>query len=121
LADIITLLNGACGVMSIFASMRFLISYEKEDLYVSMIAMPMGLFFDFFDGRVARWRKNSSLLGQELDSLADLVRYSAIECFFSLLTAQYAGIFWCGTSSICFFRYKYLADKKNQSLVDVHK
>ena len=29
--------------------------------------------FDFFDGKVARWRKSSSLLGQELDSLADLV------------------------------------------------
>lgn len=28
----------------------------------------------FFDGKVARWRKSSSLLGQELDSLADLVR-----------------------------------------------
>ena len=35
--------------------------------------MPFGLFFDFFDGRVARWRKKSSMMGQELDSLADLV------------------------------------------------
>jgi CDP-diacylglycerol--serine O-phosphatidyltransferase len=38
-----------------------------------MTFMPLGMFFDFFDGRVARWRNNSSLLGQELDSLADLV------------------------------------------------
>lgn len=36
--------------------------------------MPLGLFFDFMDGKVARWRKKSSLMGQELDSLADLVR-----------------------------------------------
>ena len=36
--------------------------------------MPFGLFFDFMDGKVARWRKKSSLMGQELDSLADLVR-----------------------------------------------
>jgi phosphatidylserine synthase len=35
--------------------------------------MPLGLFFDFMDGRVARWRGKSSLMGQELDSLADLV------------------------------------------------
>lgn len=35
--------------------------------------MAMGLFFDFMDGRVARWRKKASMLGQELDSLADLV------------------------------------------------
>lgn len=37
--------------------------------------MPFGLFFDFFDGKVARWRKKSSLMGQELDSLADLVEH----------------------------------------------
>lgn len=38
--------------------------------------IPFGLFFDFMDGKVARWRKKSSLMGQELDSLADLVRIS---------------------------------------------
>lgn len=40
--------------------------------------MPFGLFFDFFDGKVARWRKKSSLMGAELDSLADLVRINGI-------------------------------------------
>ena len=34
-----------------------------------------GMFFDLFDGKVARWRKEASMLGQELDSLADSVRY----------------------------------------------
>lgn len=34
--------------------------------------MPFGLLFDLFDGKVARWRNKSSLMGQELDSLADL-------------------------------------------------
>jgi CDP-diacylglycerol---serine O-phosphatidyltransferase len=38
------------------------------------LAFPLaGLMFDFLDGKVARWRKSSSMLGQELDSLADLV------------------------------------------------
>ena len=37
--------------------------------------MPFGLFFDFFDGKVARWRQKSSLMGQELDSLADLISF----------------------------------------------
>ena len=36
-----------------------------------------GMFFDVFDGKVARWRNESSMLGQELDSLADSVRPSA--------------------------------------------
>jgi CDP-diacylglycerol--serine O-phosphatidyltransferase len=32
------------------------------------------MVFDLMDGKVARWRKKASLMGQELDSLADLVR-----------------------------------------------
>lgn len=40
---------------------------------MALAFMPFGLFFDFMDGKVARWRKKSSLMGQELDSLADLV------------------------------------------------
>jgi CDP-diacylglycerol--serine O-phosphatidyltransferase len=37
--------------------------------------LPASLFFDIFDGRVARMQKKQSLLGQELDSLADLVSF----------------------------------------------
>jgi CDP-diacylglycerol--serine O-phosphatidyltransferase len=32
------------------------------------------MLFDALDGKVARWRNESSMLGQELDSLADSVR-----------------------------------------------
>lgn len=35
------------------------------------------MFFDLFDGKVARWRNEASMLGQELDSLADSVRLFA--------------------------------------------
>ena len=44
------------------------------NLWAALTFMPFGLFFDFMDGKVARWRNKSSLMGQELDSLADLVR-----------------------------------------------
>lgn len=76
LADLITLMNGFCGVMSIQFSMRYCLSppNHTSDLWIALAFMPFGLFFDFFDGKVARWRKKSSLMGQELDSLADLVR-----------------------------------------------
>jgi CDP-diacylglycerol--serine O-phosphatidyltransferase len=33
------------------------------------------LIFDVLDGRVARWRQNSSALGRELDSLADVISF----------------------------------------------
>ena len=75
LADFITLMNGFCGFMSITSSMRYCITpSEQIHLWLALGFMPFGLFFDFFDGKVARWRKKSSLMGAELDSLADLVR-----------------------------------------------
>ncbi len=75
LADCITLLNGFCGFTSILSSMRYCLGppTATTDLYIALAFMPLGLFFDFFDGKVARWRGKSSLMGQELDSLADLV------------------------------------------------
>ena len=47
------------------------------NVWGALLFMPFGLFFDFMDGKVARWRHKSSLMGQELDSLADLVRIPA--------------------------------------------
>jgi len=77
LADLVTELNGFCGVMSIFSSMRYCLGEPTAtgNLWAALAFMPFGLFFDFMDGKVARWRKKSSLMGQELDSLADLVSF----------------------------------------------
>lgn len=77
LADLITELNGFCGVMSIFSSMRYCLGDPNAhgNLWAALAFMPFGLFFDFMDGKVARWRKKSSLMGQELDSLADLISF----------------------------------------------
>lgn len=74
-ADYITLLNCFCGVVSIFSSAQFMKTGDLGVLRRAMAFLPFGLFFDFMDGRVARWRENSSLMGQELDSLADLVSF----------------------------------------------
>lgn len=96
LADLITLMNGMplsipstrglcvlmgsrclgfCGVMSIFHSLRYCLGDPNsfDNMWIALAFLPFGLFFDFFDGKVARWRKKSGLMGQELDSLADLV------------------------------------------------
>lgn len=68
-------LVGFCGVMSIFSSLRYCLGAPTDttNLYAALAFMPFGLFFDFMDGKVARWRQKASLMGQELDSLADLV------------------------------------------------
>ena len=61
--------------MSILSSLRYCLDPSSlTNLWLAFGFMPFGLFFDFFDGKVARWRKKSSLMGQELDSFADLVR-----------------------------------------------
>ena len=60
------------AVMSVLSSMNYLISNNTTHLWMAMGFMPFGLLFDLFDGKVARWRGKSSLMGQELDSLADL-------------------------------------------------
>lgn len=77
LADLITEMNGFCGVMSVFSSMRYMAANDPTatgNILAALAFIPLGFFFDGMDGAVARKRKTSSLMGQELDSLADLVR-----------------------------------------------
>jgi CDP-diacylglycerol---serine O-phosphatidyltransferase len=61
--------------MSIFSSLRYCLGEPASynNLWAALGLLPFALFFDFMDGKVARWRKKSSMMGQELDSLADLV------------------------------------------------
>ncbi|KAH6844846.1 hypothetical protein B0I37DRAFT_378471 [Chaetomium sp. MPI-CAGE-AT-0009] len=77
LADLITEMNGLCGILSVFSSMRYCIGDPSQhgNLWAALSLLPFGLFFDFLDGKVARWRKKSSMMGQELDSLADLISF----------------------------------------------
>lgn len=50
---------------------------SPPQLYQAALAIFFGIFFDGFDGRVARLTKTQSLFGQELDSLADVVTFGA--------------------------------------------
>ena len=74
LADLVTIMNGVCGSLSIFMSAKYLVSHDEDYLCSALVLPVAGLMFDFMDGKIARWRNESSMLGQELDSLADLVR-----------------------------------------------
>ncbi len=75
LADWFTLANAFCGTGAIFAAMRFLQDGTRVDLLIGMALIPAAFVFDALDGRVARWRKSSSTLGRELDSLADVISF----------------------------------------------
>jgi CDP-diacylglycerol---serine O-phosphatidyltransferase len=50
---------------------------SPTQLYQAALAIFFGIFFDGFDGRVARLTKTQSLFGQELDSLADVISFGA--------------------------------------------
>lgn len=75
LADFITLANAGSGIGSVFAVMTYLVSSERRYLWVAFSLLPFALFFDYMDGRVARWRRKSSPLGEHLDSLSDLISF----------------------------------------------
>lgn len=75
LADVLTLGNGFCGSGAVLAAMQFLVTAENRWLVLAMSLLPVALIFDFADGRVARWRHRSSLLGADLDSLADVISF----------------------------------------------
>lgn len=73
LADAFTLMNGFCGAQSVFASGRYLVTSDPTHAWTALWFPVFGAIFDLLDGKVARWRNSSSMLGQELDSLADSV------------------------------------------------
>jgi CDP-diacylglycerol---serine O-phosphatidyltransferase len=75
LADWFTLANAACGVGALFAVMSYLQTRDVWHLLMACALVPAALVFDVLDGRVARWRQQSSVLGRELDSLADVISF----------------------------------------------
>ena len=75
LADWFTLGNAVCGVGAMFAIITFIQTGDVHHVYYACALVLAALVFDIFDGRVARWRQKSSLLGRELDSLADVISF----------------------------------------------
>jgi CDP-diacylglycerol---serine O-phosphatidyltransferase len=75
LADVLTLGNGFCGSGSVLAAMQYLVTGSDRWLLLAMALLPVALIFDYADGRVARWRRRSSFLGADLDSLADVISF----------------------------------------------
>lgn len=76
LADWITVGNAAAGVGALFAAMSYLQTPSRPGHLLAACALiPLALILDILDGKVARWRHESSLLGRELDSLADVISF----------------------------------------------
>lgn len=116
LADWFTLANAFCGTGAVFAAMRFLQDGQVRDLLLGMALIPAAFIFDALDGRVARWRKTSSTLGRELDSLADVISFGVAPAALAYACGMQGGWDWlvlsffvcCGVSRLA--RYNVTAE-----------
>jgi CDP-diacylglycerol---serine O-phosphatidyltransferase len=77
LADLFTLANAGSGVGAMFAVMSYVRTGRRAFLVVAAAAIGLALVFDVLDGRIARWRHTHSVMGRELDSLADVISFGA--------------------------------------------
>ena len=75
LADWVTLGNAVCGTGALFSMLSYLQEGRVQHVYYACALVLAALVFDVLDGRVARWRQQSSTLGRELDSLADIISF----------------------------------------------
>lgn len=75
LADWFTLANAVCGMGAMFSMMTYLQISDVIHIYFACALVLAALVFDVLDGRIARWRQKTSVLGRELDSLADIISF----------------------------------------------
>lgn len=75
-ADFLTIGNAACGTIAIFLCLDYLAAAERRFLWTAFLLLPLALVFDVLDGYVARLsRARQSVLGADLDSLADVISF----------------------------------------------
>ena len=76
LADFFTIGNASCGTIAIFLCLDYLATGNARFLWTAFILLPTALVLDVLDGYVARLnKKRQSVLGADLDSLADVISF----------------------------------------------
>src|SRR6188472_3266252 len=75
-ADVLTAGNAACGTTAIFLCLDYVATDERRFLWIAFVLLPLALVLDVLDGYVARFdRRHQSVLGADLDSLADVISF----------------------------------------------
>ena len=100
LADLITLGNAFCGTGAVLASMSYVANQDRTSIWAAFVLLPLALICDALDGAVARWRRKSSPLGADLDSLADIVSFGVAPAALGFALGLRGG--WDGIA-LCFF------------------
>ena len=120
LADWFTLGNAVCGTGALFSIMTFLQAQDVRHILFACGLVLAALVFDVLDGRIARWRQKSSILGRELDSLADVISFGvapvviAYGCGMQGLYDRIVLVFFvaCGVSRLA--RFNVTAEEMSQ-------
>jgi CDP-diacylglycerol--serine O-phosphatidyltransferase len=111
LADCFTLANAACGMAAVFFAMIYVGNPSAAHFFAAAAMAPAALIFDVLDGRVARWRRQHSALGRELDSLADIISFGIAPATLAFAAGMRGGWDWialiyfvcCGVSRLARF------------------
>ncbi len=111
LADFFTLGNAGCGVAAVFFAMLYMESESVTHIFSSAGMMVAAFVFDVLDGRIARWRHEHSVLGRELDSLADVLSFGIAPAALGFAAGLRGGWDWvaliyfvcCGVSRLARF------------------
>jgi len=75
-ADALTIGNASCGTIAIFLCLDYMAFGDHRRLWLAIFLLPIALVCDVLDGYVARLnRTRPSLLGADLDSLADVISF----------------------------------------------
>lgn len=75
-ADALSIGNASCGTIAIFLCLDYLASGNRRFLWTAFFLLPAALVCDVLDGYVARLdKKRQSILGADLDSLADVISF----------------------------------------------
>ena len=75
-ADALTIGNASCGTISLFLCLDYVATGSNRYIAFAFLLLPLALVFDILDGYVARAQKHrQSVLGGDLDSLADVISF----------------------------------------------
>jgi CDP-diacylglycerol--serine O-phosphatidyltransferase len=75
-ADALTIANASCGTITLFLCLDYVETGNNRYIAISFLLLPLALVFDILDGWVARAQPHrKSVLGSDLDSLADVISF----------------------------------------------
>ncbi|MCL5054915.1 MAG: CDP-alcohol phosphatidyltransferase family protein [Firmicutes bacterium] len=85
LANLFSLGNAACGLISLFFSF-------SRDFILAALLLLAAVAFDFLDGKTARFFKQDSLFGKGLDSLSDITSFGIAPAFLGYALSPHRSI-----------------------------